>query len=170
MIAMLELAGPDNSGKSTVWEALAKRMGGKGKMLSKCFVVDRGLYDSIVMDECFGRSIEQCRQAKLDLLMSMHNNYLVVQLVAPANVLEQRQQAELSRLATVEKGEAWKHVVVDCGKQLHEYKRHAELYAKLERTYKESNFMQFDTSIMDADAIANEIVHRIERVDKVDVQ
>lgn len=170
MIAMLELAGPDNSGKSTVWEALAKRMGGKGKMLSECFVVDRGLYDSIVMDEYFGRSIEQCRQAKLDLLMSMHNNYLVVQLVAPANVLEQRQQAELSRLATVEKGEAWKHVVVDCGKQLHEYKKLAELYAKLERTYKESNFMQFDTSVMDADAIANEIVHRIERVDKVDVQ
>lgn len=167
MIAMLELAGPDNSGKSTVWEALAKRMGGKGKMLSECFVVDRGLYDSIVMDEYFGRSIGQCRQAKLDLLMSMHSNYLVVQLVAPANVLEQRQQAELSRLPKIEQNEAWKHVVVDCKKQLYEYEKHAELYRQLESAYEKSNFMQFDTSIMDADTIADMVVHRIERVDKV---
>jgi ribose 1,5-bisphosphokinase PhnN len=94
MIPLIEIAGPDRAGKSSLIGKLWDRHG-KDKFAYE-YYEDRGVFDSIVMDEIFERTVDEVQFSRLALLSELGktDHFAIVYLYASPDVLEQRKSEE----------------------------------------------------------------------------
>ena len=91
--AILEISGCDRTGKTTLRNALYDSFSpGRYNMH---FLLERGIFDGIVLDDYFGRTIDNVVNDRWSFLKNSHDYYAVIFLYASQDTIESRQQEEI---------------------------------------------------------------------------
>lgn len=122
MDVVIELAGPDRVGKSSLREAITKRYEQAGlDNRAYTLVRDRGVFDCIALDRYFGRENKQVTQARFEFLIAASDYYLPICLLADEKLLTERQQQQID--AGLLDGVTWNQQIIDFNKMVPIYKK-----------------------------------------------
>lgn len=146
---VLELSGPDRSGKDTLSLAIDKRYKSLDMWPTYSHIVvhNRSVYDFAVLDMVFNRTDLLVMYDRLRFLGKNKSNWTVVYLIAPVEELDRRQNIQIA--AGQLDGSAYNKHIVDM-QVMHD--TYEEMYEAFKN---EIDIRRFDTSKMTPDEIAN---------------
>lgn len=148
---VIELSGPDCSGKSSLSLAIDKHYEdiGKAPVYAHKVVLDRGVYDFSILDHYFNRQDDDAVKDRIDFLIKNADRYKVIYLTASIEDLNKRQDVKI-RQGLLD-GSDYNRKVIDMERMSKMYEAFYEAYGK------KLQIFRFNTSYMSLDKIVEEL-------------